>query len=470
MARTGRAQVDRPPWRGASVTASIAVAIVGISTFLSAHQTSAPQPTQPPGLIAHYPLATGSLFEANRMQAPLIVRGADFHAGRGIFCNGEYVLNWPDGCNIHTPLLNGLDLSSFTISAQFLVPSRAPILSQPVFVLGRNRLLAFTLLPEGRIELRTNSTVRTDCSVRYRTGHWHEATVTFDAETAILYLDGTAGCRAKDLLLKPLVLADRMIMLTNYGDATAYYGFLRELRVQNGAVTPERKRPVADDVPAPEPAYIPPVDRFLATCPTAAQLSAIDRDLRVEFDVDPTAREPLACRSSEGSRNLSPAKRRVYNTLLLMQRIEFDRPLPWTTASLYQWLTSAIRGIRFRADIKNSFCCNPARVINLNIGPAVAGRVSTDRWVEPAQGADVGLNGLMLIIAHEARHTESGPHTCGTNDRTLEELGSWAVHYYLMRWLADHTDQAFFSSGPRNYNARLKDRADTILKRQICGK
>ena len=39
-------------------------------------------------------------------------------------------------------------------------------------------------------------------------------------------------------------------------------------------------------------------------------------------------------------------------------------------------------------------------------------------------------------------------HTCGTKDRTLEELGSWGVQYWLARWLAEHTDQTFFTSGP----------------------
>lgn len=461
MFRTGRCPL---PWCGASVTASIAVAIVAGSTWLSA--SLAAPPTQPSDPIAHYPLA-GSLFEATRTQAPLIVSNAPFHPDRGIFCSGEYVLNWPEGCDVRTPLLNRLDLASLTISAQFLVPSRSPILSRPVFVLGRSsRLLAYVLLPEGRIELRTNNSVRTNCSVKYRTGVWHDATITFDGGTATLYLDGVAGCRAKGPL-KVFNDNDRMVLLTNYGDATTYYGFLRELRVHHGVVTPERRTPPADDALAPEPRYVPPVDQFLATCPTAAQVASVDRDLRLDFEFDATAREPLACRSSEGSRNLSPFERRVYNTLLLMQRIEFDRPLPWTPAPLYRWLTSTIRGIRFRRDIANPFCCSPARVINLKTGTADA--LPSDRWMDPALGAAVGIHWLMPVIVHEARHADGYPHTCGSNDRSIEELGGWGVHYHLLRWLGEHTDQAFFSAGPRNYNARLRGRADAILENHICG-
>lgn len=271
MFRTGRCPL---PWCGASVTASIAVAIVAGSTWLSAPLTASVQTTPPSGLIAHYPLA-GSLFDATRTHAPLIVSHAPFHADRGIFCSGEYALDWPEGCDVR------------------------------------------------------------------------------------------------------------------------------------------------------------------------------------------------ACRSSEGSRNLSPFKRRVYNTMLLMQQLEFDRPLPWTTAPLYRWLTSTIRGIRFRRDIVNPFCCSPERVINLKTGTADA--IPSDRWMDPALGAALGVHWLMPVIVHEARHADGYPHTCGSNDRSIEELGGWGVHYHLLRWLGEHTDQAFFSAGPRNYNARLKGKADAILENHMCG-
>jgi hypothetical protein len=445
--------------------AAVAFAVAAVSTGLPAHQAASPPAAQQGQLIAHYPLAN-SLFDATRTHSPLIVSGASFHTGRGIFCNGEYTPNWPEGCDVRTAFLKQLDLSSFTISAQFLVPKHQPH-HRPVFVLGQSsRALSFVLHQDGRVQLLTNNNVFADCSVRYRTGFWHEAAIAFDGRMATLYLDGVAGCRAKG----PLNAGnDRVVLLSNYGGAATYYGFLRDLRIHNGVVVPERTTPAADDVKAPEPVHVPPVDRFLASCPTAAQISAVNRDLRLDFDADPTSREPLVCRSSEGSRDLSPMKRRVYNMLLLMQGIEFDQPLPWTNAPLYKWLTSAIRGIRFRDDIQNPFCCNPERVINLRATPNSFAD-GPDRWIDPASGAAVGVFGLMPVIVHEARHAEGRPHTCGVSDRTLEELGGWGAHYYLLRWLAEHTDQAFFSSGPRNYNGRLKGQADNILKTRICGK
>ncbi len=157
-------------------------------------------------------------------------------------------------------------------------------------------------------------------------------------------------------------------------------------------------------------------------------------------------------------------KKRVYNSLLLMRQIQFDQPLPWTKDSLYTWFTSAIRGIRFRADITNSSCCNPARTINIAATNLVTRY--TDRWVEPAIGG--GLDGFVLVLVHEARHSQGYPHTCGSKDQTPEELGSWGVQYYLGKWLAEHTDQQFFTSGTTRYTERTARNADSLLKQQFC--
>jgi len=447
-------------WCGAFLAAAIALAAV---VSVSARQASSPAAGQQPALIAHYPLRQ-SLFESTRTHSPLITANAPLQPERGVFCSGEYPLDWPGGCDVRTPQLMRMDPSSFTVSAEFLVPRRRAV-PGPLFVFGQSsRWLGVVLRPDGGVQLLTNNSRRTDCSVKYRTGLWHEAAISFNGDTATLYLDGIPGCRAQG----PLNTGnDRALLLTNYGDATTYYGFIRELTVYNGVVSPERKTPMADRVPAPEPAHVPPVDRFLATCPTAAHIAAVDRQLRLDFEFDATANEPLACRASEGSRDLSPLERRVYNTLLLMQRLEFDQPLPWTTSTLYRWLTSAIRGIRFRRDIQVSSCCSPDRVLNIANGTVAN---SFDRWVDPEAGAAVGLYGLMLLIVHEARHADGGPHTCGASDRTLEEMGSWGVQYHLARWLAEHTDQAFFTSGPRNYNAIVMRQAAVIPKTRICGK
>jgi hypothetical protein len=114
-------------------------------------------------------------------------------------------------------------------------------------------------------------------------------------------------------------------------------------------------------------------------------------------------------------------------------------------------VTSTIRGVRFRGDVKNSSCCDPQRVVNISATASVLNY--TDRWVEPARGG--GLYGFLLVLVHEARHAQGLAHTCGTKDQTIEEMGSWGVQYYLTRWLVEHTDQAFFSSGSIQSNDYL---------------
>jgi hypothetical protein len=82
---------------------------------------------------------------------------------------------------VRTPNLKDLNLSAFTINAQFLVP-RLLRPTNPVFVGGETyRWLYYELLPNGVVRLAYNSTQFVECSVRYRLGVWHEATITSDA-------------------------------------------------------------------------------------------------------------------------------------------------------------------------------------------------------------------------------------------------------------------------------------------------
>src|SRR5438876_4314136 len=83
------------------------------------------------------------------------------------------------------------------------------------------------------------------------------------------------------------------------------------------------------------------VDQDLARCPTAAEVASVSAKLTLIFDADPTG-PALVCNAFSGSANLTLLQRRAYNTVLAMQRIGFDAPLPWTapaTASLWDWFT-----------------------------------------------------------------------------------------------------------------------------------
>jgi hypothetical protein len=79
------------------------------------------------------------------------------------------------------------------------------------------------------------------------------------------------------------------------------------------------------------------IDELLTTCPSAAAMDEIDQDLELVFDNVPMANDAPVCFAADGSRDLSRAKERAYQSLLAMKAIVFVAPLPWTELGLYDW-------------------------------------------------------------------------------------------------------------------------------------
>lgn len=186
------------------------------------------------------------------------------------------------------------------------------------------------------------------------------------------------------------------------------------------------------------------VDTLIASCPPAADVAAINAGLSLSFESDPTG-GTLVCTAATGSANLTRAQERAYQALRVMRQLQFTRSLPWTSLQLYAWLKQQIVGIRFRGDISLSFCCSPARVINIQLQNLVA--LSTTRWIDPQIGS--GLNSLVAVITHEARHSEGPGHTCaGGNDATYRELGAWGIQRDLYLWEALYSTSFLDIAGP----------------------
>ncbi len=217
--------------------------------------------------------------------------------------------------------------------------------------------------------------------------------------------------------------------------------------------------------PTPRPSLERPVesvDVFLARCPTAEEIASVDADLALTFEQDPTA-GTLACQAHDGSEDLTLLQQRAYQAVLLLRRIPFDAPLPWTDLGLYEWFTGTIHGIRFRGDMETSFCCDSGGVMSIQTRNLSA--LTTDRWIDPA--AATGMADLVVLFVHEARHNEGYGHTCGTNDNTMAEMGAWAVQVYLWEWLADHADPLFLApaEGPANRYRELARWAGYDIRR-----
>ena len=207
--------------------------------------------------------------------------------------------------------------------------------------------------------------------------------------------------------------------------------------------------PTATPTPTPPPTSI--VDQIRASCPTNQERAEIDRDFNITFD--PDIFMPYECKTTDeppkteipdpaGVVDLVPnAQLTVYQAFRVMKAMEFDEPLPWTEESLYDWLQNAVAGIHF-ASTGGSYCCKEGRVIVIGVG----------QLTDPLRRTWDGIHGIVRVMAHEARHAEGLPHTCGSNDETIGELGAWAVHHYVDLWVAEH-------SAPGLYSRYEKDKA-----------
>jgi hypothetical protein len=420
-------------------------------------QTGSPSPEPTPvalpaNLIAFYPLTSDFTDLTGNNSPATATIGSP--SPDGLFCNAV--------CDVTTPYLSGLNFNAFTIRVEFLEP-KYPLFQDTVFVGGEHRWAKFTLLPDGKVALGYNDDEIT-CSVQYQTNVWHEGVITYDGATLKLYLDGTEGCSVATPLTTGGV---NLITLHDGGRDSSFIGIVKNLQVYNTVEVPQARIPQAGNVPLTDPT-LTPADVILGSCPPEAELAAIDADLTLTFESDPSA-GVLVCTAAEGSRDLTSFKRIVYTTLLVMKKIEFNQPLPWTDKQLYPWFVDTVDGIRFRGDIEYSSCCDPAGVINIQTGNLSVN--DTNKWIDPQ--FNTGAMDLLMLFVHEARHNEFGGHTCGSNDNTRAEMGPWGVQYYLETYLANNLKDPSFLTIPdpslaAYYSERASVNASQILFSSFC--
>ena len=180
-----------------------------------------------------------------------------------------------------------------------------------------------------------------------------------------------------------------------------------------------------------------------------------DFDLNLVFESDPTAGQ-IVCTAEQSSRDLTLLEAQVYRMLTIMRQLEFDASLPWTSNSLYGWMVSSIDSIRLRGDIGTSFCCDPANTINIQTQNISALSIPTDfRYAGT----------LLVLFVHEARHNNGKPHTCGSSDNTIAELGAWGVQYYLNLFLGAHSDPAFITP---TMQSTFTQNAQSVCSGRFC--
>jgi hypothetical protein len=212
-------------------------------------------------------------------------------------------------------------------------------------------------------------------------------------------------------------------------------------------------------MPTPSVHLTPPPG--IVPCPTRHELDLVDSEIPIYFEDDASAGR-LACLAADGSRDLTPIQKNAYETLLFMRRVSFDAPLPWTDKSLYEWFRGEVRGIRIRRDLQYSFCCQPAYVINLQVD-----RFCCDQqWMLDLRNGmpDDTIPPYLEVMVHEARHISGPGHSCGANDSTISQLGSFGVQYHLLRWLGEHWPEG--TPAEREY---ALNRAAWLKTSAFCG-
>jgi len=231
MSRNGR---DNSPTSipATKPPATEAPAVVNTVTELPATEPPATEPpvTISPDLLAYYTLNNTDLDSANIYSS--INTGTGFFIEDGIYCDGvEY------SC-IQTPPITALNYQNFSISADFRV-DEYPQYQMPVFVGGEQwRWIGFNLYPNGNVGLLYKNQELYECPGQYNLNTWHNALVTYDGSNGNLYLDNNLICTITFTIVANGGDADKNISSSNYSNATALKGFIRNLKVYKMAITP----------------------------------------------------------------------------------------------------------------------------------------------------------------------------------------------------------------------------------------
>ena len=214
-----------------------------------------------------------------------------------------------------------------------------------------------------------------------------------------------------------------------------------------------------EGAPANSGPRIQTVDELLRTCPSQQDLNDIVRDFGFQFVAPPC--DP---NGSDGGSLLA-----FINAMRVWKLIQFDAPIPLLNATnVYDWLRQV--GVRFVVENAN-YSTGWDGVVYLSASVfARAGR----RWMDyntPNQWERGGLMMASSAIVHEAWHASKNiVHNCNMSadgfmmgDSDLAYGGAWAAHYWLLRWLEEHSGE--YLSPPEKQWAGM--RAESVL-RSLC--
>jgi hypothetical protein len=222
----------------------------------------------------------------------------------------------------------------------------------------------------------------------------------------------------------------------------------------------------ASPMPGPIPWNYTTANQLVSTCPFQSEIKQIRKDFNIYFEkelIDHGVLTPWSCTTNgkESSIMLS-----MYNIFRLLKCIPFDKNFPWATTyhNLYDWIKSlnlTAIGFFWAKQNQNSYASGNRVYL---IGNILADPMYRE-IINPQSG--VGIIHYMILLVHEATHAGHNiNHNCGggTKDTNLAYMGAWAVQYYLLKMLAENTDN-FFTDYQKN--SFLWD-AQNLLKTRFC--
>jgi len=208
----------------------------------------------------------------------------------------------------------------------------------------------------------------------------------------------------------------------------------------SGTTTAIQPAPPPTPSPTPNPyglgrdGRIENIERFLSRCP---QSDPDYTQIRATFDLRrdgvPVGEVPCTEPTSAMTQDAYTGELALLQVMRLLYHIDLGQSghLPWTSGSLWPWLTR-IRGVHLSSEgIVAPHCCDTIS------GQTYIVFHSTLR-VPPS--AVNPLTGTMATVVHERRHAD-GPqynHSCGSGSDTdydERDLSAYGVHYWIYRAL-----------------------------------
>lgn len=214
------------------------------------------------------------------------------------------------------------------------------------------------------------------------------------------------------------------------------------------STTAQPTKPKDDEKITPQPS----INDVFTSCPTTQEIQKIEQDFSINYmDSSPRTMSwsnyPYSC----DIQTTNPTRLKVYNTIRYLQKINFSKPLPFTSGkSLYDFFTlNTVTKLtienRLECDIYSSGYNNYITFggVFSRWYPVLSGSNSCERVIIPANDPAL-LNDFIYhplfsseLFVHEAQHAITGKmHTANGNDLTIDEMGGWAAQFYFNTWVA----------------------------------